>query len=175
VTRNEAMDQFDRLVAVSAPLPEVSATFDEWFLAFGRSSVDDVAEGITKLIASKSDRFFPSIGELRGCIASVQSGRDRGDKCRTCHGSTWIDAPPFRANGGHMYQGVSRCRDCGVPPPTMYGDSHQTPISSSELREWAQNLSREGGPMTKSELMARVQVICSRKKMPKVKLQLVED
>jgi hypothetical protein len=70
---------------------------------------------------------------------------------------------------------VTRCRDCGVPPPTMYGDSHQTPISSSELREWAQNLSREGGPMTKSELMARVQVICSRKKMPKVKLQLVED
>lgn len=136
MTRDEAMEQFGRLLANCVAPADPDAVFGEWFGAFDRATVEDVAEGITRLLRGKADRFWPSIGELRGAMASVQAGREPVTRCRRCGGSSWVEARPYRANGEHIYEGVIRCPDCGVPSSARPGASQQTPLSETEYRAW---------------------------------------
>ena len=162
MTPDDALTQFHRLLAVCVVPADPDTAFDEWFAAFERSSVDDVADGITRLLRAKTDRFLPSIGELRGAVASVQSGRETS-RCATCHGSRWVEARPFRANGDRVYEGVRRCPDCGVPPPTAVGAGHQTPLSESEYRAWLGSKPPVEEITSRTEFFARVRAIAGRK------------
>lgn len=172
MTDTEAMDQFDRLLAVCVHPPDPAAAFREWALAFQASDVEDVREGITRLLAAKVDRFMPSPGELRGAIASVQSGREPVG-CRRCGGSRWVEARPYKANGTLVYEGVRRCPACGVPAPTLAGESHQTPLTDREEAAW-RAARRPAVPVaTLEEYHARVSALQARytaRRMPAVEV-----
>lgn len=178
MTHDEAMAQFTRLMKMAIAPPDPDAVFAEWYRAFEQTPAEDMDAALTRYFATKSDRFWPAIGELRSYVSGVQSGREtsQGRRCASCEGSSWVDAPPFRANGGHLYACVRRCPACGVPAPNMeYQRGQQTPLSPSELREWAQARSRQGGPTTRAEFLAEMAAIVTRMKMPKATLRLVED
>jgi len=175
MTSLEAMDQFDRLLAAGFALPsgtDQATVFQEWATAFASVDREDVAAGISKLVAGRVDRFWPTVGELRGAIASVQAGREPLD-CRRCRGSRWVAARPYRANGSLLYEGVVRCPDCGVPAPTRVGDAHQTPLSDREYAEW-RDARRPAAPVTsRDEFLARVAALQARfvsRRMPAVEV-----
>jgi hypothetical protein len=125
------------------------------------------------MVSNRTSSFWPTPGELSEHLRAVVAGRIATDeKCATCHGSGWIDAPPYRANGGRVYRGVTRCYACGVPAPNLqHLAGTQTPFSASEVREWAQTQSREAETLTKSEFLARCAAITRRMQMPKARVQ----
>jgi hypothetical protein len=173
MTRTEGMAQMDRYVHAGYRQPEdISAAFDEWFTLFASSDVDDVAAAIGRMVSNRTSSFWPTPGELSEHLRAVVAGRIATDeKCATCHGSGWIDAPPYRANGGRVYHGVMRCHACGIPPPNMqHMAGMQTPLAPGELRAWANEMSREGDVLTKSEFLARCAGITARMRMPKARV-----
>jgi hypothetical protein len=46
----------------------------------------------------------------------------------------------------------------------------QTPLAPGELRAWANEMSREGDVLTKSEFLARCAGITARMRMPKARV-----
>lgn len=172
MTAIEAMDQFDRLLAAGFSLPsgaDQASVFQEWSAAFVSVDRADVAAGISRLVTGRVDRFWPTIGELRGAIASATEGRERPG-CRTCGGSWWVDAGPYTANGGHIYAGVRRCPDCGVPAPKVENRGQQTPLRGAELRAWEAAQRPKGEPIdTVEQFQARVRESALRMRvMPRV-------
>lgn len=109
----------------------------EWFRALEHYHIDAVDIGVTKIIREAEDTFWPALGVLvqaiRDRIASI--GKVKAP-CATCYGSTWIDALPFWANGGLLYENVlQRCPDCGVPKP-LVDESGRTPLTAVEYAQW---------------------------------------
>jgi hypothetical protein len=130
---------FERLERAGFRVPDperVPDLYREWFNALQHYAAADVEAGIDRIIRDKRETFWPTIGAVREAIHAATAGRETTPHCATCGGSTWVEARPYRANGGYIYQGVTRCPDCGVPPPTQHGPSRQTPLSDPELREW---------------------------------------
>lgn len=165
MTSVEAMDQFDRLLAAGFALPsgaDQASVFTEWSAAFASVPQGDVSAGVTRLITGRVDRFWPTIGELRGSIATVTDGRERPG-CQTCGGSFWVDAGPYTANGGHVYVGVSRCPSCGVPAPKGDDPKRRTWLCGAELRAWQDAQRPKGEPIhTMEQFQARVREIAHR-------------
>lgn len=173
MTRAEAMEQLDRYVHAGYRQPEdTAAAFEEWFAAFQCVDVDDMAAAIGRMVQRRTSSFWPTPGELREHVQAVTAGRvESQTKCQSCHGSGWIDAPPYRANGGLAYEGVRRCPDCGKPAPNLqHLDGLHTPMTPAEVREWATKRSRQGGPTTRAEFAAEMAAIAKRMTMPKVRL-----
>ena len=142
--------EFYNLAAMSF----VPASWDQPLLTGEYNSM-----GVTRLLDTKPDRFWPSIGELRGVIAGIQASRDGGKpRCQRCGGSTWVEARPYTANGGHVYQGVVRCPDCGVPPPVLHGASHQTPLSDRDYANW-RAAQPPIEPLTREEFLSRIRAL----------------
>ena len=168
MTRDQAMDQCDRLLRAGFRAPTsqpFEAVFEEWFGALESYASEDVAAGITLLVRQQANTYWPAIGELRTAIASATAGREK-PKCPTCHGSTWVDAPPYRANGGRLYEGVTRCPDCGVPPPNVPHLARQhSAVTAAEVREWAERRA-DGAPMTQEAFLERCRAIVGRMTMP---------
>jgi hypothetical protein len=141
--------------------------FGEWVRALQSYATADMDAGITLLIRQQVTNFWPAIGELRTAIAAATAGREK-PKCATCHGSTWVDAPPYRANGGRLYQGVTRCPDCGVPPPKVpHLAAQHSAVTGAEVREWADR--DDAVPMTHEAFLERCRAIVHRMSMPKAK------
>lgn len=164
MTRDQGIEQFSRLIANLQPPADPDAVFAEWFPAFAGLHVDDVADGVTRLLRGKTDRWWPTIGELRGCIASVQAGRtSASDACPKCHGSRWVEARPYRANGEHVYRGVTRCPACGVPAPRLEGQSRQTPFTDAQLAAWRHARRPVAAIETRAEFLAAVEALAGRK------------
>lgn len=161
MTEQEASAQFDRLAMQgyfqpSDPEGRPGAVFVEWYEALRRYDVHDVEAVITDLIRGKSDRAWPTIGTLRGLLAAQTNGREQ-DTCARCHGSRWVEARPYRANGNYLYEGVVRCPECGVPPPKLEGGHRQTPISDAEYRAWWEARRPVEPIESRAEALAQVQ------------------
>lgn len=122
MTMAEWGDQWARLaqfrVSGDAKREDISG---EWFAQLRHFHVDAVDHGVSQLIGSARDTFLPGLGALKECIQSRIDKYDRSNRgCQTCHGSTLIDAQPWMSNG-IIYDGLTRCPDCGVPaPPAPY-------------------------------------------------------
>ena len=131
-TQWKRLDQFR--VGGEADRNEVSS---EWFAQLRHWHIDAVDHGITRLIGSAKDTFLPGLGLLKEFIQERIDRYQRTDgKCATCHGSTWIDSAPFKANG-MIYEGVCiRCPDCGIPAPQYVEPSNRQPLTSREYAEW---------------------------------------
>lgn len=126
----------------------------EWFRALEHHHVDAVDIGITKIIREAESTFWPALGLLvqaiRDRIASI--GKVKGP-CPTCHGSTWIEALPFWANGGILYENVvERCPDCGVPKPQVYHEADRTPLTAVEYAQWKRGELPHQRPKSKIEV-----------------------
>lgn len=127
------LDQF----RVSGERSEVSA---EWFAQLKHYHVDAVDYGITQLIGQAKDTFLPGLGLLKDFIQARFDRYQRTDgKCATCHGSTWVDAPPFMENGMICANAVVRCPDCGIPAPAYTAPSSRRPLTAREYAEWRLN------------------------------------
>jgi hypothetical protein len=140
VTQLEAMDQFDRLAALGFRAPadpdgKPGAVFLEWYDGLKGFAVDDVKDGIGRLRSTRTDTFWPTVGELRGIIAGLTSGRE-SRRCQNCQGSGWVEARPYKANAGHIYEGVERCPACAIPMPKDAHGTFQTPLTDREYAEW---------------------------------------
>jgi hypothetical protein len=172
VKETDAMDQFDRLASAGyfvPPDPEgkVGAVFATWFDMVRGYELDDVRDGITALMRTKTDRNWPTPGQLRGAIAGITAGRE-SQKCRTCHGSGWVTARPYRANAGYIYEGVERCPGCGLPMPKDVTGQHQTPLTDREFADW-QKAQRPMRVITsRDELFARIRSVLGSRLVPDV-------
>ena len=170
MTHDEAMEQFRRLLANCVAPIDPDGVFVEWCAAFAHSSVDDVADGITALLRTKADRFWPSIGELRGVIGALQASRGDTDtrRCETCRGSGWVESRPFRALGDHIYEAVEPCQTCR-PSAVVTVDPRRSPLNDVEYLAWRQ-AQRPTEPITsRAELLARVQAIAAAARMPRAR------
>lgn len=176
MTRGDGMTLLDRYVHAGYRHPEdFAAAFEEWFRVFGGLAVDDVSEAITRLVRGRTSSFWPTPGELSEHLAAVQRGRGTASSPRCGCVSGWVEAPPYRANGGHVYTGVQRCPACGIPAPNLdHLRGHQTPLSSVELREWARR-DALAEPMTRGEFVATVQRMARRMTMPTAAVAVSED
>lgn len=120
-------------VGGDADRDQVSA---EWFAQLKHFHVDAVEYGVTKLIGSAQDTFLPGLGLLKDYIQERMGRYDRTPgKCATCHGTTWIESAPWKANG-IIYEGLRRCPDCGVPEPQGHEQKVTHRVSDLELHEY---------------------------------------
>jgi len=124
------------------------AVFADWFSALSHFAIEAVEHGVSDVIASKRDTFWPAVGEVRGRIEDRLRGVPKvSSRCQTCHGSSWVDAGPHKANGGLIYEPVMRCPDCGIPAPKpIPGASRLEPLNGVEYRAWA-DAKAEGKPL----------------------------
>lgn len=166
MTRLELEGQLDRFAHAGYRMPEdMAGLFGEWFAALERYDAGRVEAAVTRLIRTRASSFWPTLADVLEAVRVEGAGRDAEPRgCPTCHGTAWIEAPPYRANGGLVYQGVRRCPDCGVPAPRQDGPSRQTPLSAVELREWAQSR-RPVEMLTHADMMTAIRALCARKGM----------
>lgn len=166
----DAMDQFDRLVSAGYFVPpepdgKTGAVFANWFEMLREYELDDVRDGITALLRTKTDRAWPTPGQIRGVIAGQTAGRE-SQKCKTCQGSGWVEARPYRANAGYIYEGVTRCPGCGLPMPKDAPGAYQTPLTDREFAEW-QKAQRPMRVITsRDELFARIRQVLNVRIVP---------
>lgn len=169
MTRQDAMACVDRYVRAGYRQPDdFAGAFEEWFLAFGALPLDDVDAAVSRLVRGRASSFWPTPGELSDHLQAVRAGRsERANLCPTCHGTTWIESHPWRANGGQVYEGVRRCPDCGVPPPDLSGlAGRQTPLSGLELRAWWEAKPKLiDAPASAGEFLATIRGLVARKGM----------
>lgn len=131
--------QFDR-IAEHFHLP-VDAKRDvismDWYQAVKHYHLDALEHGVTVLIRTSQDRFWPALGKL---LTLVQSRIDRYDrqpgKCATCAGSTWIESWPMKTHDGRVYEYLQRCPDCGVPAPEMKPKAFLIPLTKDEYERF---------------------------------------
>lgn len=173
MTQLEAMDQFDRLAAAgflqpSDPDGKPGAVFGEWYDGLKTYALDDVKDGISRLLQTRTDRFWPTVGELRGCIASVTAGREKRRRCQTCQDAGWVEARPYKANAGHIYEGVSRCYACGVPAPNSTSGAFHTPLTDREFAEWQRTRRPLRVITSRDELFARIREVLGGRVLPPV-------
>lgn len=165
MSETEAMDQFDRLLAAGYlppgdPEDKPGAVFREWFAAFRTYDAADVSEAITRLKTTKTDRFWPMPAELRAFLPRASS--PSAARCATCGDNRWVEGGPYKANGGHVYEGVRRCPDCGIPAPRVEGRGRQTPLSGVEFQAWQAARRHPHEIRTHEEFVARVEVLFAR-------------
>lgn len=161
------MAQMERLIHAGYRAPEeLAGVFEEWRGALMGRESEALEAGVTRLIRTRTSSFWPTVADVLESMRAVSAGSTSEPRgCTTCHGTTWIDAPPYRANGGHLYEGVMRCPACGVPAPRLDGPNRQTPLTASEYREWAQ-AQRPVEELTQAEFRARLAVLGRAKVMP---------
>jgi hypothetical protein len=173
MTELDAMDQFDRLSAAGFLQPhdpdgKPGAVFMEWYDGLKGYARDDVQDGISRLLQTRTERYWPTVGELRGCIASVTAGREKRGKCDTCLDTGWVEARPYRANAGHVYQGVTRCPGCGLPVPKDAPGAYQTPLTDRECAEWQKSQRPMRVITSREEMFARVRQVLGARVVPAV-------
>lgn len=121
----------------------------EWFAQLKHYHVDAVDHGITQLIGSAKDTFMPGLGLLKDFIQQKFDRYDRSHgKCETCHGSSWIELPPFRSNGIIYANTVTRCPDCGIPAPKVETHGRRERLTDLQHHEYtAGRFGREQMPV----------------------------
>lgn len=127
----------------------------DWFAAVEHYHVDAMERGVTELIRTASDRFWPPLSKLLAAIRNRMAGMERTkDACLTCHGSTWIEAAPYKVHG-RVYTGFQRCPDCGVPAPNYKPVGPRDPLTASEYQAWRAGTFQEPEmPLQKSNASA---------------------
>jgi hypothetical protein len=131
--------QFNRLTAhFHLPVDASRETIAmDWLKALEHFHEDALEHGVTVLIKSAQDRFWPPLGKL---LTLVQSRIDRYDrqpgKCATCAGSTWIESWPMKTRDGHVYEYLQRCPDCGIPAPEMKQSAFMVPLTKEEFERY---------------------------------------
>jgi hypothetical protein len=110
--------------------------YKDWFKGLAHYHVDAVSTGIDGLIRDARDTFWPAFGLLSEAIRLRLAGMPKTThKCATCHGSTWIEARPWKSNG-RIYEGFQRCPDCGVPAPQHHVGDHREELTATEYAQW---------------------------------------
>lgn len=110
----------------------------DWYQAVQGYELAVLERSVTTLIRTAQDRFWPPLGRLLDLCRGRASSATGSGKCGTCHGATWIDSAPFKANG-MIYDGcVVRCPDCHVPQPNYTAPSHRDGLTAIEYREWSE-------------------------------------
>lgn len=108
----------------------------DWFASVQHYHVDALERGVTEVIRTHGETFWPPLSKLLGAIKAKIAGHERTrEKCLTCHGTTWIESAPWKANL-RVYTGFIRCPDCGVPTPDYKPVSHREELTASEYQAW---------------------------------------
>lgn len=120
----------------------------EWFAQLKHWHVDAVDAGVTLLIGHAKDNFLPGLGLLKDYIRQQIGRYERTPgQCATCHGTSWIEASPWKSNG-LVYEGVVRCPECGIPAPQVNDRKVTKPLTPLEQHEYqAGRYSREWMPV----------------------------
>lgn len=105
----------------------------DWFRAVESWPVEALERGVTHLVTTSTERFWPALGALLEAIRSKTERTGRG--CATCHGSGWLETHPFLSNGMVYSNVVVRCGDCGIPAPAVEARGRR-PLTAPEYRAW---------------------------------------
>lgn len=132
--------QFSRLaVHFHLPTDESRDTLQaDWFAALQHYHVDALERGVTDLIRTHPDTFWPPLSKLLGAIKNKLAGMERTRAtCDTCQGSSWIDAWPMKEPGTNaVYEFMQRCSECGVPSPVVKERKHLVALTAAEYQQW---------------------------------------
>jgi hypothetical protein len=175
VTQVEAMNLYDRVLSLGYFVPADPPTrpngvFYEWFTGLEKYSADDVDAGITALKRTKNDRNWPTLGEWRGAIGGATAGREKRVQCDTCQDTGWIDARPYKANAGYVYEGVTRCPGHGIGMP-LGVSNQQTPLTDREYAEWQKAQKPMRVITSRDELFARIRQVLGGRVVPAVTVE----
>lgn len=138
MTGAEFDQQFARLAAhFHLPQDESRDTIAaDWCAALKHYHVDALEHAVTELTRTATDRYWPALGKVMELIKARIGRYDKAQgKCATCHGSTWIEAQPWKSNG-IVYEGVQRCPDCATPAPQTNERKTIQPLTSLEFHEY---------------------------------------
>ena len=138
MTTAEFDRQFARLAShFHLPQDETRDTLAvDWMKALQHYHADALEHAVTELTRTATDRFWPALGRVLELIRSRIGRYDKAPgKCATCHGSTWIEAQPWKSNGV-IYEGLQRCPDCGIPAPQLHDRKVSQPVSRLECHEY---------------------------------------
>ena len=135
MTSDEFESQFSRLTAhFHLPTDDSRDVIAlDWLKALQHYHVDALDLAVTELTRTSEDRYWPALGKIVGLIKTRIDKYERAHgQCRTCEGSTWVDAGLMKTRDNRVYDFVRRCPDCGVPEPKGGSTSHLTPLSEME-------------------------------------------
>ena len=123
----------------------------DWFAAVQHYHVDALERGVTDLIRTHEETFWPPLSKLLGAIRAKLAGYDKTrDECPTCNGATWIETAPWKSNG-RIYTGFQRCPDCGVPAPNYKPEGQRHELTASEYQAWRDGTFQEPAmPLSKA-------------------------
>lgn len=159
---------FRRLLAAGFRLPygvEPATALEAWCESLATAASADLERGVTRLVQTEASREWPLISAVWAAMRSATAGDiASGPACLTCHGTTWVEALPYRANGGHVYEGMRRCPDCVPPKPnTNHLQGVQSPLSASDYLAWRQAREPEVvAPASPGEFLRAIQVMRQR-------------
>lgn len=137
-SESKVSEQIERL-ALAGFLPpggdKLGQMVEEWGKQLARFDAGILEAGFDYLIARKKDRWWPTLGEVLEAVrAAAGPVPERSHRCPKCDGSTWVEAAPFQ-QAGHVYAGVQRCPECGVPPPRYdVRPGSRQPLTAQEQR-----------------------------------------
>lgn len=139
MTPAEFDDQFNRLTAhFHLPADGSRETIAlDWLKALEHYHVDALERGVSHLIRTETDRYWPALGAVMQAVRDKMAGMAPAHgKCLTCHGSKWIEVAPFKSNG-MIYENVcQRCPDCGTPAPTVGEQRGRHSLTATEYQAW---------------------------------------
>ena len=110
----------------------------DWFKALSHHHVDVFSNAVDTVMREATDTFWPALGKITAVIRARMSKYEQTRReCPTCNGTTWITALPWISNG-HLYEGMQRCPDCGVPPPAYTPPSNRQELTATEYAHYLQ-------------------------------------
>jgi hypothetical protein len=119
----------------------------DWFRALQGYDAESMERGVTHLITTERERFWPALGKVLEAIRIKSHGYRSGSKCAACGGSGWLETHPFLSNGMVYENVLIRCGSCGVPSPNAEESRGRRPLTAAEYRAWSMGeLSRDYMP-----------------------------
>lgn len=155
-------EQMERLALAGflAPTGEkLTLMVTEWTKVLGHFEAAQLIAGVDWVIQHRTDRWWPTVGEVLSAVrAAVGPKPETSHRCRACEGTGWVEAVPFTTMG-HLYEGMRRCPDCGIPEPSYATPrGSRVPMTATEHREWLQQ--RPSPPMlTEAQFFERLRAM----------------
>lgn len=137
MTINEFNREFDRLEKhFRVNQDDRAQILKDWFKALSHYHVDAVSTAIDDVIQSATDTFWPALGKITGAIKSKLARYEQTRRaCPKCNGNTWVEAMPWKSNG-IVYEGFTRCSECGVPPPNYTPPPYREELTATEYAQY---------------------------------------
>jgi hypothetical protein len=105
----------------------------DWYHAVEHYHVDALERGITHLIRTQADRFWPPLSALLEAIRAKLAGLPQTERP-----AQWTDVEPFKSNGLIYGNVCVRPPESGIPAPVYEATKYRTELTYQEAAAYRQ-------------------------------------